>query len=109
MRDWTTCRKKVAGALPKGVGRSCALIHGKPFFAQVHCIKIQIYDEVRKDAGKTGSMGRECGLVFQQQFGLISVTEACLCLTCHMFSYQVPTISNASSKILFARDSKCAI
>ena len=100
MRDWATCGKKVAGVLPQGVGRSCP---------QLYYIKVQIYDEVRKDSGKIGAMGRECGPVFQQQFGLISVTEARLCLTCHMFSYQVPTISNAGSKILFARDSKCAI
>ena len=53
MRDWATCRKKVAGTLTQGVGRSCALIHGKAFFPQVYCIKIQIYDEVRKEAGKS--------------------------------------------------------
>ena len=103
MRDWATCGTKV---LTKGVGRSCVLIHEKTFFLPFYCIKIQIYDEVRKDLGNIGAMGRECGMGFQQQFGLISVTEARLCLACHMFSSQVPTISNASSKILFARDSE---
>ena len=106
MRDWATYRKNLAGILPMGVGRPCALIHEEAFFPQLYYIKIEIYDEVRKDSGEMGAMGWECGQIFQQDFGFISVTKARLCFTCHMFSYQVPTMSNASSKIPFARDSK---
>lgn len=57
MRDWATCGKKVAGFLPKGVGRSCALIYEETSFPQLYCIKIQIYDEVRKDSGENGCFG----------------------------------------------------
>ena len=35
MRDWPTCRKKVAGVLHKGVGRSCALIDEKTYLPMI--------------------------------------------------------------------------
>ena len=62
-----------------------------------------------KDSGKFATIGRKRGLVFRQQFGPISVTRALLYLAYYMSSYQVPTFSNASSQILFARDSNCAM
>ena len=42
MRKWATYGKKVAGILPKGVERSCALTHEETFFPQLYYIKIQI-------------------------------------------------------------------
>lgn len=109
MRDWATCEKEVAGVLPKGVGRSRALYHESTFFPRTYSVKVQVYNEVGKDLGIFATIGRECGLIFQQQFGLISVTRARVYLAYYVFSYRVPTISNSSSKILFARDSNCAM
>ena len=109
MREWATCGKEAAGFLPKGVGRSRALYHESTFFPRMYCIEIQIYEEAGKGSGKFATIGSERGLVFRQQFGLISVTRARLYLAHYMFSYQVPTFRNASSKILFVGDSNCTM
>ena len=59
MRDWARFGENVAGVLPKVGGRSCALIHESTFFPQVYCIRIQIYDEVKKDSRKIRCYGQE--------------------------------------------------
>ena len=94
MRDWATCGKEVVGVLPKGVGRRRALYHESAFFPRTYCIKIQIYDGVGKDSGKFATIGRECGLIFQQQFGLISVTRARLYVAYYFVYVFLPSTNN---------------
>lgn len=109
MREWAMCGKEAAGFLPKGVGRSRALYHESTFFPRTYCIKIQIYEDVGQDSGKFATIGRQCGLIFQHQFGLISVTRA-LCIwhtICFPTKYQ--HLAMLVLRFLFARDSHCAM